>query len=99
MVAGWDSGSGASFSVWCSSAELWNGFSMWFMIPMVFPMAWTMLLLWPERCDDSMVWTMCLSMLVSMTHLWATIRGISFTVKNCPYGSPRMGQSYTTSPS
>jgi hypothetical protein len=42
----------------------------------------TMLLLWPERWDDSMVWTMCLSMLVSMIHLWATIRGISLLVTN-----------------
>jgi hypothetical protein len=25
---------------------------MWFLIPMAFPMAWTMLLLWPERWDD-----------------------------------------------
>jgi hypothetical protein len=34
---------------------LWIVLSMWFMIPMVFTMAWTMLLLWPKRCDDSMV--------------------------------------------
>jgi hypothetical protein len=43
--------------------------SMCLMIPMVFPMAWTMLLLWPERWVDSMVWSMCLSMLVSIIHL------------------------------
>jgi hypothetical protein len=28
----------------------------------------SMLLLWPDRWDASMVWTMCLSMLVSMIH-------------------------------
>jgi hypothetical protein len=50
-------------------AELWNVLSMWFMIPMVSLMAWTMLLLWPKRWDGSMVWNMCLSMLVSMMHL------------------------------
>jgi hypothetical protein len=65
--------------------------SLWFMIPMVFPMAWNMLLLWPECWDDSMVWTLCCplsavfvyaclhdtSMLASMAHLWATKRGVS----------------------
>jgi hypothetical protein len=50
-------------------AKLWNVLAMWFMIPTVSLLAWTMLLLWPERWDDSMVWTMCLSMLVSMIHL------------------------------
>jgi hypothetical protein len=62
------------------AAELWNELTMWFMIPMVLPMAWTTLLLWPERWDDSMVWTMCLSLLASLTHLWAAIHGISLAV-------------------
>jgi hypothetical protein len=37
---------------------------------------WTMLLLWPGHCDASIVWTMCLSMLVSMVHLWMLLRHI-----------------------
>jgi hypothetical protein len=49
--------------------ELWIVISMWRVISLVFPMVWTMLHLQAERCDDSMVWTMCLSMLVSMVHL------------------------------
>jgi hypothetical protein len=32
-------------------------------------MAWTMLLLWPGSWNDSMVWTICLSMLDSMMHI------------------------------
>jgi hypothetical protein len=51
-------------------AELWNVLSMWFMIPVANPMAWTMLLLWLERWDDSMVGTMRLSVLVSIIHLY-----------------------------
>jgi hypothetical protein len=31
-------------------------------------MAWTMLLLWPGRCGASMVYTLCLPMLVSVIH-------------------------------
>jgi hypothetical protein len=61
-------------------------FMMWFMIPMVFRMPWTMLLLWPERCDHSMDCVFvhaCVydtSMLASVTYLWATIRGTSLPV-------------------
>jgi hypothetical protein len=40
------------------------------------------LLLWPELCGSSMVWTMHLPMLASMIHLWATIGGKSFPVTN-----------------
>jgi hypothetical protein len=69
MVAGWGSGSGASFSVWRYSAEAWNVLSMWLMIPIVLLLPRTMLLLLHERCDGCMVWTMCLSMLVFMIHL------------------------------
>jgi hypothetical protein len=38
------------------------------------------LLLWPGLCGDSM----CLPMLISLTHLWATIRDISFPVTSAP---------------
>jgi hypothetical protein len=65
-------------------AELWIVLFMCFMIRMILPMALTMLLLLPERWDDSMILTasvyVCFynsSMVASMTHLWATIRGIS----------------------
>jgi hypothetical protein len=37
--------------------------------PYVISMACTVLLLWPGRRDASMVWTVCLSMLVSMIHI------------------------------
>jgi hypothetical protein len=57
-------------------AELWDVLSLWFTIPVVYPVAWTMLLLWPERWDDSMVWTMCLSMLAPMIHLCLLLRHI-----------------------
>jgi hypothetical protein len=33
------------------------------------PLNMAMLLLWLGHCDASMVWTKCLSMLVSMVHL------------------------------
>jgi hypothetical protein len=36
------------------------------------------LLLWPGLCGASMAWTIvCLPMLASMVHLWATTHGIS----------------------
>jgi hypothetical protein len=37
--------------------------------PCVISMACKLLLLWPGRCGASMVWTMCLHMLVSMLYL------------------------------
>jgi hypothetical protein len=50
--------------------------------PCVPSMAWTMMLpwflLWPLFCGASKVWSSCLSVLASATHLWATVRVISF---------------------
>jgi hypothetical protein len=63
--------------------------SMWTLLPMLllwpglnYLYAALCLLLWPELCGSTMVWTMRLLMLASMIHLWATIRGKSFPVTN-----------------
>jgi hypothetical protein len=66
------------------SALLWDSSGYVDYAPYVAPMAWTMLplccsvvaVLWFGLCGDSM----CLPMLASIIHLWATMRGILFPV-------------------
>jgi hypothetical protein len=81
----------ASLSVWCFGAGagvcFWPCCELCFYVlydPYVVSMAWTMLLQWPRRFHSLNTSAYAcfydLSMLASMTHLWATTRGISLPV-------------------
>jgi hypothetical protein len=60
----------------------------------VISLAWTMLLLWPGRCDDSVLWILCLPMLVSRAYLiyvWYLVTWNEVvTAHTCAVGGARL---------